>query len=161
MLCPSCRFTVPGELAESTHLSLQFIESVFSKWAIEGVTEALSKEVDPSWNIRINILVIGGFNTGVLDKIEFLPTPAAYEPLPDTTAVKATRAYLTSGALKPEGDPAKAARAIFEISRDTGLESLRIPLGQEALQIIGERVEQHKAVLEKAAKYSDDLKYTK
>ncbi|KAF5328223.1 hypothetical protein D9619_013440 [Psilocybe cf. subviscida] len=130
-----------------------------SKWAFEGISEALSKELDPSWNIRINILVIGGFNTGVLDKVETLPIPAVYEALPETAAVKATRAYLASG-FKPEGDPAKAARAIFEISRNDEVETLRIPLGKEALQVIGERIEQHKAVLEKAGKYSDDLRYT-
>jgi hypothetical protein len=122
------------------------------------MSEALSKELDPSWNIRIKILVIGGFNTGVLDKIEILPITPAYEALPETSAVRATRTYWTTQT--PKGEPAKAARAIFDISRDDELETLRVPLGQEAIQVIGERIEEHKLVLEKAGKYSDDLNYT-
>ncbi len=32
-----------------------------SKWAVEGFTEAVSKEVKPEWNIKFNLVEPGGF----------------------------------------------------------------------------------------------------
>ena len=34
-----------------------------SKWAIEGFTEAVSKELKPEWNIRVTCIEPGGFRT--------------------------------------------------------------------------------------------------
>ena len=34
-----------------------------SKWAVEGMTEALSHELKPEWNIKLNIVEPGGFRT--------------------------------------------------------------------------------------------------
>jgi hypothetical protein len=125
---------------------------------LEAMSASLSKELDPSWNIRVKVLVIGGFNTGVLDKIEMLPVSAAYKALPETAPIKATRAFWKTET--PKGDPAKAARAIFELSRDNELEPLRVPLGPEVVQGMEESIEERKLVLEKAGKYSDDLQFT-
>lgn len=34
-----------------------------SKWAVEGFTEALSKEIKPEWNIKLTLIEPGGFRT--------------------------------------------------------------------------------------------------
>ena len=34
-----------------------------SKWAVEGFTEALSKELKPEWNIKLTCIEPGGFRT--------------------------------------------------------------------------------------------------
>lgn len=32
-----------------------------SKWAVEGFTEAISKEIKPEWNIKVTCVEPGGF----------------------------------------------------------------------------------------------------
>lgn len=34
-----------------------------TKWAVEGFTEAVSKEVKPEWNIKLTCIEPGGFRT--------------------------------------------------------------------------------------------------
>lgn len=34
-----------------------------SKWAVEGFTEAVSKEVKPEWNIKFTLVEPGGFRS--------------------------------------------------------------------------------------------------
>jgi NAD(P)-dependent dehydrogenase (short-subunit alcohol dehydrogenase family) len=106
-----------------------------TKFALEGLTQTLSQEVD--FGVTFLIVEPGAFRTGL-----FHPG-AAYTsaPMPEYAAtVGPTREYLRSGDGTQPGDPAKAAQAIL-----TALEApdppLRLVLGGDAIDSIRNRLE--------------------
>jgi NAD(P)-dependent dehydrogenase (short-subunit alcohol dehydrogenase family) len=105
-----------------------------TKYALEGLTETLSQEVD--FGVRFLIVEPGAFRTGLFDP------GAAYlsDPMPEYQAtVGPTRDYVRTGGGTQAGDPAKAARAII-----TALEApeppLRLVLGADAIGNIRRRL---------------------
>ncbi len=77
-----------------------------TKFALEGLTQTLSQEVD--FGVRFLIVEPGAFRTGLCDP------DASYrsEPMPEYAAtVGPTREYVQTGGGAQPGDPAKAARA--------------------------------------------------
>ena len=49
-----------------TNLSVPLFSSYCaSKWAVEGFTEAISKEVKPEWNIKFSLIEPGGFRSDI------------------------------------------------------------------------------------------------
>ncbi|KAF5322278.1 hypothetical protein D9619_001900 [Psilocybe cf. subviscida] len=132
-----------------------------SKWALEGFSEALSKELDPSWNIKIILLQIGSFatNAAPLALQSEIPIHSAYAQLPPGSTVRATREYLATQFVDGQpGDPDKAGREIYNIGLDGSIEVLHIPFGQDALSDAQERVDHIKDSIEQTAKFSLDLK---
>jgi NAD(P)-dependent dehydrogenase (short-subunit alcohol dehydrogenase family) len=104
-----------------------------TKFALEGLTQTLSQEVD--FGVRFVIVEPGAFRTNL-----FAPG-AAYQSssLPEYEAtVGPTRAYLASDGSQP-GDPAKAARAILA-TVDASEPPLRLVLGGDAVDDIVERL---------------------
>ncbi|TBU41916.1 NAD(P)-binding protein [Dichomitus squalens] len=99
------------------------------KLALEGFTEAFTKEMLPEWNIRGIIIQPGGFRTewGGTSMLT-LPMPPQYDR-PDSPSVK-FRA-LTQNAAPFIGDPHKAALAIMTIASLPD-PPLRIQLGTDA-----------------------------
>ncbi|TFK34713.1 NAD-P-binding protein [Crucibulum laeve] len=83
-----------------------------SKYAIEGVTEALKGEIDPNWNIKITIIEPGPFATNGPGSALMLPGHPAYtsESLP-TVALRANPDLLGF-----DGDAEKASEAFWKIS---------------------------------------------
>ncbi len=115
-----------------------------SKFALEGFSEALAQEVAPL-GIKVSIVEPGPFRTnfagsslGEADKV--------IDDYNDT--VGAFRAKLKGVHEKQEGDPAKAAQAIIDLSKSDS-PSLRLPLGKTALITIGMKLDSVKADLEK------------
>jgi len=102
-----------------------------SKFALEGFSEALSKEIPSRWNIKVTIIEPGGFRTqwskGNMDTI--LPHPAYAGP--DTPSSK----YRPLHNLEFIGDPVKAAKAMIEISKASD-PPMRLQLGPDALHIV-------------------------
>ncbi|TWI94763.1 NADP-dependent 3-hydroxy acid dehydrogenase YdfG [Mucilaginibacter frigoritolerans] len=101
-----------------------------SKFALEGLSEALASELKP-FNIKVLIVEPGAFRTDLMGSaMKKMPVIEAYK---DT--VGGTRAFAETVHHNQEGDPLKAARAI-----DTALKSahtpLRLVLGADALQAI-------------------------
>ncbi|KIJ39286.1 hypothetical protein M422DRAFT_135945, partial [Sphaerobolus stellatus SS14] len=47
-----------------------------SKFAVEGFSEALSKELKPEWNIKIGIIAFGNFKTNVVQALIDLNLPS-------------------------------------------------------------------------------------
>ena len=101
-----------------------------TKFALEGLTETLSHEVD--FGVRFLIVEPGAFRTGLF------AAGSAYlsDAMPPYAAtVGPTREYVTSGDGTQPGDPAKAAAAIL-----TALAAerppLRLPLGDDAVDAI-------------------------
>jgi len=101
-----------------------------TKFALEGLTQALSEEVD--FGVRFLIVEPGAFRTGL-----FAPGSAYLSAeMPEYAAtVGPTRAYVSDGDGTQPGDPAKAAAAIL-----TALAAqrapLRLALGDDAVDAI-------------------------
>ena len=106
-----------------------------TKFALEGLTQTLSQEVD--FGVTFLIVEPGAFRTGLFNP------DAAYTsaPMPEYAAtVGPTRAYLRSGDGTQSGDPAKAAQAILT-ALDAPDPPLRLVLGGDAIDSIRGRLE--------------------
>jgi len=98
-----------------------------TKFALEGLTETLSQEVD--FGVRFLIVEPGAFRTGL-----FTPG-AAYESaaMPQyAVTVGPTRDYLKSGDGTQPGDPGKAVQAVLA-ALDAEHPPLRLVLGADAI----------------------------
>jgi NAD(P)-dependent dehydrogenase (short-subunit alcohol dehydrogenase family) len=107
-----------------------------TKFALEGLTEALHEEV-ARFGIRTLIVEPGAFRTGL-----FRPG-AAYESAAIgeyAETVGATRDYIASNDGQQPGDPAKAAQAILA-ALDAEEPPLRLVLGEDAIGNIRARLE--------------------
>ena len=107
-----------------------------SKFALEGLSEALARELAP-FNIKVLIVEPGQFRTNLAGAaMKHMPVMAAYGDI-----IKGTREFAHTMHGTQEGDPAKAARAI-----DTALQAavtpLRLQLGADAVSAIREHAEQ-------------------
>jgi NAD(P)-dependent dehydrogenase (short-subunit alcohol dehydrogenase family) len=101
-----------------------------AKWAVEGFSEVLSKEV-ASLGIKVTIVEPGGFRTDWAGSSMSIHTPG-----PDYAAsIAPLLEYRASH--RPVGDPGKAAQAILGIA---GLDEppLRLLLGSDAVHIAGQ-----------------------
>lgn len=98
-----------------------------SKFALEGMTEALAKEVE-HWGIRVFLVVPGAFKTPFSDTCivaergdggdgEFVSE--AYRDTPADRMVRLTKNMEAEGRLK--GDPAKAAQRVVEAVDRVGM----------------------------------------
>ncbi|HEX5294481.1 MAG TPA: oxidoreductase [Streptosporangiaceae bacterium] len=97
-----------------------------TKFAIEGMSEALADEVRPL-GIKVLIVEPGAFRTALFDNITASPQIADYA---DT--VGATRQMTQTGNGTQPGDPARAAAAILA-ALDADPVPLRLPLGDDAV----------------------------
>lgn len=130
----------------------------FSKYAIEGLTEALSKELHPSWNIKVTIIEFGGFATRGTDteSLVIVPEHPAYTA-PDSVT-KFVRGFLAGPDVsKNAGDAAKAAREVRNIAYDDTV-GLRVPLGLDSIGVVTSQVAAIQKDVEAAGKWSGDLK---
>jgi len=129
-----------------------------AKFALEGFTAALAKEVDPAWNIKISILEPGGFATRGSSKSSLIRTPVhpAYDN--DSLRSKMTRNFLENDAKLP-GDPDKAAKLIYKISQLPEL-PLNFPIGKDAIQVVRQRVAVITASTDDYESWSEDLMIT-
>ena len=107
-----------------------------TKFALEGLTQALRDEVQP-FGIHTLIVEPGAFRTGLFR------ADAAYmsDEMPEyEETVGPTREYVRAGHGLQAGDPAKAAAAIIT-ALDAGEPPLRLVLGADAIGNIGQRLE--------------------
>ncbi|MEM6299401.1 MAG: oxidoreductase [Bacteroidota bacterium] len=114
-----------------------------SKFALEGFSEALTQEVAPL-GIKVSIVEPGPFRTNFAGERlgEAKNSIADYS---ETAGAFRTKLRSVDG--KQEGDPEKAAEAIFELSNSEN-PALRLPLGKVALMTIGMKIDSVKADLE-------------
>lgn len=102
-----------------------------AKWAVEGFSEVLAKEVAPL-GIRVTIVEPGGFRTdwaGSSMRVD--PVSEAYQP-----TVGVFMENIRRSADGSRGDPAKAARAILQIAMEKQ-PPLRLLLGSDAVFLAG------------------------
>jgi len=101
-----------------------------SKFALEGVSEALAQEVAP-FGIKVLIVEPGQFRTNLAgDGMRHMPEISAYEQ-----TVGATRAFAHSMHGTQPGDPRKAA-VVIEAALKSEKTTLRLPLGSDAIDAI-------------------------
>lgn len=108
-----------------------------SKFALEGMSEALASELAP-FNVRVTIVEPGGFRTNFAGG-SMRAAQQVLEAYAATPAGKA-RHHITQYHGHQPGDPARAAQAII-----TALESpqppVRLALGADAVQMVRGKIE--------------------
>ena len=106
-----------------------------SKWAVEGFTETVAQEVKPEWNIKFNCIEPGGFRTDWAGRsMAFGENKSA-----DYDHIDAKKSMGERNG-KQGGDPAKAAKAMYEIATMEDV-PLRCCLGSDAYAAMEKKVE--------------------
>ena len=112
-----------------------------TKFAVEGLSESLSKEVAPL-GIKVTIIEPGAFRTDWAGR-----SMIAAEPIDDyATSVGKIRQIVANLNGTQPGDPKLAARAIIRIV-ETENPPLRLPLGADSLASIRRKLESQQAEL--------------
>ncbi|MCP2164329.1 oxidoreductase [Goodfellowiella coeruleoviolacea] len=131
---PHMRARRSGAIVQLSSMGGQMSFAGFSaysatKFALEGLSEALADEVRP---LGIKVLVVepGAFRTGL-----FASTSASAAIEDYAATVGPTRAMIESGDGTQPGDPAKAAAAILA-ALDADETPLRLPLGSDAVDAV-------------------------
>ncbi|KIJ64087.1 hypothetical protein HYDPIDRAFT_28974 [Hydnomerulius pinastri MD-312] len=125
-----------------------------SKFALEGLSEALANELDPVWDIKIIILEPGPFRTGLSQAISRMAPvhPAYADPsLPGSQF----RAVFQQEFIY-DGNPEKACVAFEKASRMED-PPIRLPLHRRALGMASGKGKSLLEAVEKYAEWSEDL----
>ncbi|GJE91652.1 SDR family oxidoreductase [Phanerochaete sordida] len=128
-----------------------------TKHALEGLSETLAAEVDPTWNIRVCILAPGFFRSPITDNAPTFPVHPAYTSVRSVQHMRDIIAKTGDPTRPlPVGDVDKACRAIFEVS---ALEHppLRLFLGTDCTRAMREKCEKLLADLDASATWSESL----
>ena len=131
---PGMRSRRSGAIVQLSSMGGQLSFAGFSaysatKFALEGMSEALADEVRPL-GIKVLIVEPGAFRTAL-----FSNTSASAQIADYTATVGPTRHMIETGNGAQPGDPAKAAAAILT-ALDADDTPLRLPLGDDAVDAI-------------------------
>jgi NAD(P)-dependent dehydrogenase (short-subunit alcohol dehydrogenase family) len=118
-----------------------------SKFAVEGLSESIQRELKPEWNIAVTIVQPGGFKSDWAGRSMVTTEPhPAYEGSP----AAGVRAFMKSpDALRSvvqAGDPERAAEAMIAVSR-AAKPPLKLLLGADAVSLAESKLAQLQAEL--------------
>lgn len=120
-----------------------------SKFAVEGFTEAVSMEVKPEWNIKLQLIEPGGFRTDWAGRsMDFgEKKSAAYDHLDGKTAMGKRNGTQA-------GDPEKGGKAFYELAvmEDP---PLRCIVGTDAYARMGKKMDDYAKNLKRMEKLSN------
>ncbi|KAH7072237.1 hypothetical protein BKA63DRAFT_65524 [Paraphoma chrysanthemicola] len=120
-----------------------------SKWAVEGFTEAISKEVKPEWHIKFTCIEPGGFRTDWAGRsMDFgaIDNPA-YDHIDAKKAMGERHGTQA-------GDPAKAAKVFYDLAVMDD-PPLRCIVGTDAYTNINKKLDAYKDNVKKFARWSN------
>ena len=103
-----------------------------TKFAVEGLTEALALELKPL-GIHATVIEPGFFRTDFLDARSLSVSPSQIDDYAETAG--AMRSFAATANHAQPGDPAKLARALLTLV-DAGDPPLRMPFGSDAVRRI-------------------------
>lgn len=106
-----------------------------TKFAVEGITEALYAELKPL-GIHATVVEPGFFRTDFMDASSLAHTKVLIEDYSDTVAK--TRAFAQTANHQQPGDPKKLAQALVKLV-SLPEPPLRLPLGSDALERIARK----------------------
>ena len=106
-----------------------------TKFAVEGLTEALHAELAPL-GIHVTVIEPGYFRTDFLDASSLAIAPHVIDDYAATSG--ATRARAGGLNRQQPGDPAKLAAAVVKLV-DSGTPPVRLPLGNDTLAAIEQK----------------------
>ncbi|KAK1590294.1 uncharacterized protein LY79DRAFT_516283 [Colletotrichum navitas] len=130
------------------------------KWAVEGWTESVAREMHPQWNINFCILEPSGVRTNFEghSKARTAPHPAyAGADMPARVLEKYVEMGIKSGRLT---EPSAIAEAIYGIASRGERVPLRVPLGGPAWNFIRQKFESGLADLDKVKELSMSVQNT-
>jgi len=105
-----------------------------AKFALEGFTESLRKEMSPHWNIQATIIEPGGFNTEWRN-MATIPLHPAYDT--DNSPAKQHRTmHGTDSGIPFIGSPEKAAKAFITLAKMRQDLPLRVQFGSDSLALV-------------------------
>ncbi|KAH7084521.1 hypothetical protein FB567DRAFT_84581 [Paraphoma chrysanthemicola] len=120
-----------------------------SKWAVEGFTEAISKEVKPEWHIKFTCIEPGGFRTDWAGRS--MDFGAIDNPAYDHINAKKSMGERHG---TQAGDPAKAAKVFYDLAVMDD-PPLRCIVGTDAYTNINKKLDAYKDNVEKFEKWSN------
>lgn len=133
-----------------------------TKWALEGITEALAEEVAP-FGLQVVIVEPGYFRTTFLAGVAGGGGPSKESLAPEIEAYKGTTAHEARAAFwkydgKQPGNPEEGAARMWEYVAGEGLfkgkeRLLRLPLGTDT----GTQMRKTAEELEKTARYYEEV----
>ncbi|KAL4977566.1 hypothetical protein BDW66DRAFT_165471 [Aspergillus desertorum] len=122
-----------------------------SKFALEGLSEALAREVAP-FNISVLIVEPGAFRTNFLSAVQKTETPLSEPYKGGPVHVVLGKFEAAQG--KQRGDPTKAVKRVFEVVTGVGEAGalkgkiLRLPLGPDCVERIEGKIKRLKSDLD-------------
>jgi NAD(P)-dependent dehydrogenase (short-subunit alcohol dehydrogenase family) len=110
----------------------------FSKFALEGFTKSVAREVNPKWNIKFLILSPGGVKTSFVSNMKYVPRHPAYADDPESP-LNGLIKYISSSANEESwASPEVCAAVLFDavVGQNERPLPRRLNLGAETLPIM-------------------------
>jgi NAD(P)-dependent dehydrogenase (short-subunit alcohol dehydrogenase family) len=124
-----------------------------SKFALEGLSESLAKELDPAWNIKVTIIEPGPFRTKIFKENQHItPQHPAYAN-PDLPSSQ-SRQFIVSDNI--DGDADKAVVAIEKLTHLDDV-PMRLPLHRRVIVSTRDKIKSLTEDVNKFESWSEDL----
>jgi NAD(P)-dependent dehydrogenase (short-subunit alcohol dehydrogenase family) len=124
-----------------------------TKFALEGLSESLIKELDPAWNIKVTIIEPGPFRTKIFKENQRMASPHPAYANPDLPGSQ-LRQFITSNNINGDAD-----RAVVAIEKLTHLDDvpIRLPLHKKVVVSTRDKIKRLTEDVNSFESWSEDL----